>query len=423
MRLCIYEDSGSANLAPLTLTRPAFDLRCGAQTLRQRQEQALGSPAGGVLVRPVLADLVRQQNPALKVNDESWLQTGPVVLVNARWLPGAAPTLSGSPEVGLVGDQVAYVVLPASEVRDLTPHHLAWRVAEWTQQLPCREAGGRLIHYPWDLIERNGGALEQDYESWRGQRDWASTDGINLVGPRERLLVDPSARIEPLALIDTTRGPVILDRGVVVQAFSRIEGPCYIGPQTQVMAARIRNSSIGMQCRVGGEVECSLMHGYSNKAHDGFLGHSYLGEWVNFGAGTTTSDLRTDYGPISMRLNGQKVDTGLIKVGSFVGDHTKTSIGVLLNTGSLIGPFGLLLTHGALMPRVLPSFCQVAGGQIRERSDLRELFTTAATMMSRRGQQWTEMYAEFFFSLFEQTAGERVKMIRDTEQRRLRRVV
>src|SRR5262249_2163314 len=141
------------------------------------------------------------------------------------------------------------------------------------------------------------------------------------------------------------------------------------------------------------------------------------------GAGTTTSDLRNDYGKISVLLGGQKVDTGMLKVGSFLGDHTKTSIGVLFNTGTVIGPFCQLVASGALMPRVMPPFSRCQGGQVQERTDLREMFTTATTMMARRGQQWTPAHAEFFLDLYERTAGERRQLLRDREQRRLRRVV
>jgi UDP-N-acetylglucosamine diphosphorylase/glucosamine-1-phosphate N-acetyltransferase len=281
-----------------------------------------------------------------------------------------------------------------------------------------------MVNYPWDLVERNALALEQDYLHWRRQRgDVAGPAGPTLLGPGERFLADPSARIEPLVLVDTTRGPVLIDRGAVVQAFSRLEGPCYVGPDTQVLAARVRGSSFGPQCRIGGEVEASIVQGYSNKAHDGFLGHSYLGEWVNFGAGTHTSDLRNDYGVVRVRVDGERVDTGLLKVGAFVGDHTKTSINALLNTGTAVGPFAQLLASGSLLPPAVPPFCQVAQGRVQERTDLRQMFTTAHTAMARRGREWTETHAEYFFDLYEQTAGERRQLIRENEQRRLRRVV
>src|SRR5205085_8278996 len=113
--------------------------------------------------------------------------------------------------------------------------------------------------------------------------------------------IDPTARLDPMVVVDTTGGPVVIDAEVVVHAFSRLEGPCYVGPGCQVLGAKVRaGTSLGPGCRVGGEVDASIILGRSNKYHDGFLGHSYVGEWVNLGAGTHTSDLRNDYGPGSV---------------------------------------------------------------------------------------------------------------------------
>src|SRR5262249_53025925 len=134
-------------------------------------------------------------------------------------------------------------------------------------------------------------------------------------------------------------------------------------------------------------------------------------------------DLRNDYGPVRVTVAGQKVETGRMKVGSFLGDHTKTSIGTLFNTGSVVGAFGQLVASGGLMPRSLPAFCQVSHGRVQERSDLRALFETAATVMSRRGRAWTEAHADFYLDLYERTARERERLVRESEQRPLRRVV
>jgi hypothetical protein len=190
-----------------------------------------------------------------------------------------------------------------------------------------------------------------------------------------------------------------------------------------VFAARIRESSIGPHCRIGGEVESSIVQGYTNKYHDGFLGHSYLGEWVNFGAGTHTSDLRTDYGQITMPVNGRSVETGLMKIGALIGDHTRTSIATLLNTGTVVGPFGLLIASGSLLPRLIPAFARYGHGRIQERTDLGQMFAGAAIAMARRGQEWNEFHAEFYLSLFDATAESRRQIIRESDQRRLRRVV
>jgi UDP-N-acetylglucosamine diphosphorylase/glucosamine-1-phosphate N-acetyltransferase len=427
MRIGVFEDSGARNLHPLTLTRPAFDLRCGAVSLLERMERGLPERVTLALIRPELIDLCRERHPDMQaceaLAEEDRAGTELVLLVNARWLAPAEPlVVPDHAAIGCIEEQVAYAVVPAGELAGLSRSNLAWRLAEWRHSLPNHPTEGRLIDYPWDLIEHNGAALEDDYRQWRRQ-EMPEAQGVSVSGPVERCLIAADADIEPMVHIDTRKGPVLIDRGAFVQAFSRIEGPCYIGPETRVLSASIHGGSIGPHCRIGGEVESSIVQGYSNKAHEGFLGHSYVGEWVNLAAGTQTSDLRTDYGLIRMGIDGKAVDTGLLKIGSFIGDHTKTSLNTLFNTGSLIGVFGQLLGGGELLPRLVPSFCRAARGQLRERNDLHELFAAARIMMGRRNVAWTDAHAELFFTLFEETAAERRQHLGDGETGRRRRVV
>jgi UDP-N-acetylglucosamine diphosphorylase/glucosamine-1-phosphate N-acetyltransferase len=422
MRICVYEDAAVANLEPLALTRPAFDLRCGAFSLLERQVRYWNAGEVGAIVRPELAEFCAVLHPTLTVNNRSWLQSGPVVLVNARWLPPPGPASAPrNAQVGVAGNQVAFVAVPWEGLAEATLAALAAYVAECQQTLPSVEAGGRMIDYPWDLVESNGEALEQDYQLRKGRG--VPAPHVTVVGPRERLIVEAGARVDPLVVIDTTKGPVLIDRGAVVQAFSLIEGPSWVGPDTHVLSARVRGSSLGPVCRVGGEVEATILHGYSNKAHDGFLGHSYLGEWINFGAGTQVSDLRNDYGPVTVAIAGQKVNTGLTKVGSFVGDHTKTGLNTIFNTGTAVGPFCNLLASDTFLPKTVPAFCSFAHGRLQDRADFRQLFTTAATVMRRRNREWTGGHADFFLALYGSTADYRRQVLRESEQRRLRRTM
>src|SRR5205085_9396703 len=141
------------------------------------------------------------------------------------------------------------------------------------------------------LVERNGDAIRDDFALWAQKPAAGGLPGVTVLGSVEQVFVDPSARVDPHVILDATRGPIVIDRGAVVQASSRLEGPCYIGPQSQVLAAKVRaGTALGTGCRVGGEVEASILHGFVNKYHDGFVGHSYVGGWVNFGAGTQVSD-------------------------------------------------------------------------------------------------------------------------------------
>jgi hypothetical protein len=167
-------------------------------------------------------------------------------------------------------------------------------------------------------------------------------------------------------------------------------------------------------------VEASIVQGFTNKCHDGFMGQSYIGEWVNFGAGTQNSDLRNDYGPVKVTVNGRVIDTGIPKVGCFVGDHTKTGLGTLLNTGTNAGIFCNLLPSGRLLPKQIPSFSSYWNGELTEQSDLSRLFQAAEEVMGRRGQDFTGIHAALFRLLFDQTAVEREQVLRSDKSQRLR---
>jgi UDP-N-acetylglucosamine diphosphorylase/glucosamine-1-phosphate N-acetyltransferase len=422
MRVCIFEDAGVALLEPLALTRPACALWCGAMPLWHRQRAVLGATEVGFWLRPELAELWRHEQPGHPVNDEAWLRRGPVVLVNARWLPHGATPPDGTPCLARAGGQVAYLALASGEPPPGEPDQVERWLKGWRGRLREQDAGGVLLDYLWEFVDKNGEMLGHDAAWFRARQPVPPQ--VAVMGPAERLVLADDAAVEPFVTADTRNGPVLIDRGAVVHSFTRLEGPCYLGPGTQVFGAKVRaGTTVGPECRIGGELEASIVQGYSNKYHDGFLGHSYVGEWVNLAAGTQTSDLRNDYDTVRVFVAGQRRSTGRSKVGSFIGDHTKTALGALLNTGSAVGAFANLLPSGTLLPPVVPSFCQVNRGQLQEQWDLRKLFATAAAAMRRRGRSLTDVHKDLYYTLYERTADVRRKAIREGEIRRLRRSV
>jgi UDP-N-acetylglucosamine diphosphorylase/glucosamine-1-phosphate N-acetyltransferase len=424
MRICLFEDHGFAKLEPLSLTRPVFDLLCGSGSLAGKQCRFFAPCEAGALVRPHLAPLYSLDNPRTPVNDTAWLRSGPTVLVNGRWLPpvGGTPELAG-PCVALVGDEVAYVVLGPDKLTYASANTIDDCLNMWKSTLPSRPAGGTMIGHLWDLVQHNGSEICRDYEHQFATGGLPVPDGpLAIVGPRQRLLVDPTARLDPLVVADTSNGPVMIDREAVIAAFTRLEGPCYIGPQTHVLGAKIRaGTTLGPNCRIGGEVEASIVHGYSNKYHDGFLGHSYVGSWVNLGAGTHNSDLRNDYGEVTVTVDGQPVPTGQTKVGCFLGDHTKMGLGTLLNTGSNIGVCCNLLPSGTYIPKYVPSFASWWNGQLVDRADLEQLMDTATEVMRRRELGFSALHRDLLHYLYHDTAAERRRVVHEAAARRLRR--
>ncbi len=424
MRVCFFEDAFVADLEPLTLTRPAFDLLSGCSTLAQKQARFFQASNCGALVRPYLAAV--SATTAMPVNDLDWLRSGPVVLVNARWLPPApdpalTPTFT-EPFVALCDGEVAYAVLTPEWLDDCSPLTIDACLEQWRETLPTRAVSGRMIRYLWELVECNSEQIDLDYRLTQLDGPQQSNSLPALVGPADRLVVAPSVRLDPLVVADTSGGPVVIDRDVAIGAFTRLEGPCYIGPGSHLLGAKIRaGTSIGPQCRIGGEVESSIVWGYSNKYHDGFLGHAYVGAWVNLGAGTSNSDLRNDYGEVRVIVQGRVVDTRQTKVGCFLGDHTKTGLGTLLNTGTNVGAFCGLLPTGSLLPKYVPSFANVWNGSLKDNADLESLLSTARKVMQRRGKTLDEAHERLYRDVWRLTANARRHAIREAEVRRLRK--
>ena len=307
MRICLFEDAGVHHLEPLALTRPAFELLCGLTTLGRKQCRYFAPCEVGVLVRPELAELYRVSQPSLRVNDLAWLRAEQTVLVNARWLPppGAIDELAG-PCVGLVGDEVAYAVVRADCLRYCSTNTMADCMEVWKQTLPLVNAGGRMVGYLWDLVAWNGEQITQDFEHDSARFGvGAPSRNVAVVGPSERLLIDPTARIDPMVVIDTTGGPVVIDREAVVTAFTRIEGPCYIGPGPQVFAQDPRRHHAGphnaRRRRGRSAASCTATPTSITTASSAT---AMSAEWVNLGAGTINSDLRNDYGKVSVWAPG-----------------------------------------------------------------------------------------------------------------------
>jgi UDP-N-acetylglucosamine diphosphorylase/glucosamine-1-phosphate N-acetyltransferase len=401
MRICIYEDRRVADLAPLSLTRPAADLLCGLTPLAEKHARHFAAEVVGHLVRPVVAELLRSHNPAAPVNDPAWLRSAPTVLVNARWLPPPRPRVALAPSfqhlfadgpcLGTCDGEIAYAVLDSRRLQPVSAATLDDCLDDWSRFLPAREVGGHVLRRPWDLVAHNPDQLTRDFDATCDPTDAGfHPTGFAVAGPADRLLLHPSAKVEPMVVADTTLGPVWIGPGAVVTAFTRLEGPCAVGAGTHLFGAKLRaGTTLGPHCRVGGEVECSVIQGFTNKYHDGFLGHSYVGEWVNLAAGTSTSDLRCDYREVSVSVGGTEVQTGRAKVGSFIGDHARTGLNVILTCGSLIGPFATLFPTGQYAPREVPPFARYGPGGLKEDADVEKLLATAGTVMRRRDRELT----------------------------------
>jgi UDP-N-acetylglucosamine diphosphorylase/glucosamine-1-phosphate N-acetyltransferase len=398
MRICIFEDRHTADLEPLTLTRPASELLCGLDSLQAKQSRHFAAEVTGFLGRSAVAAVLRERDPVTPANSPAWLRAAPTVMVNARWLPppSGARLFASGPSAAVCDGELAFAVLDSRRLQTLTPDTVNDVLADLVQTLPSREVAGHMIRRPWELVRLNADQLTTDFEQRNPNVDGAHPAGLALVGPANRLFVHPSAKIDPFVVVDTTKGPVWLGPDCVITAFTRLEGPCAIGAGTHLLGAKLRGVTLGPHCRVGGEVECSIVQGFSNKYHDGFLGHSYVGEWVNLAAGTITGDLRFDYRAITMKSAGESIPTGEMKIGSIIGDHVRTGLGVLLDCGTTVRPFSQILPTGTLAPRNIPAFTRIGSDGMRPITDVDAVLRSSAIAMGRRGRDLTPALASLY---------------------------
>ena len=415
MRVAIFEDQCASDFVPIALLRPVFELLCGQFSARERALRFLPVDDWAVFVRDELAAVYREEHPDARVNDLDWLRDEPTLLLNGRWLadPKTLP-LCDPDSAGLIDGSVVFLTLDPLELSLLTGDNWDDALSQIARTRRRVTAPGELARYPWDLIHRNADQLRADFAA----RDFGPSKAgdlgpqVAVLGELSDVFVDPSASIDPFVVIDARRGPVSIEAGALIQAFTRLEGPCHVGRNSQLFRANVREgTTIGAVCRVGGEIEESILHGYVNKYHDGFLGHSYVCPWVNLGALTTNSDLKNDYSAVKVPLSGESIDSGEMKVGCFIGDHTKTAIGSLFNTGSSIGVMCLILPDGELLPKHIPSFARLWHGELIEGLPLNKGLATARAALERRNMNLTAAQEQLLRRVHAQTLAERTRAI------------
>ncbi|MEM2087212.1 MAG: putative sugar nucleotidyl transferase [Thermoproteota archaeon] len=420
MKVCLFEDEKYDLLYPLTLTRATFELRCGSMTLVERIRRINPSVETSFFLRDYLAPVLRERLGNAVVNSLEDLSRDDAILVNGRWLPeyGRLP-FEEDEAIAMCKGDIVYIRVKRETIRKNLSDTLQKTIEKLRSELSVKQVDARMVEYPWHLVEYNHELLKEDFEAYWSKREGAKAleERVAVVGDKSMLHISRSAAIHPFVVLDTSSGPIMVDDGARIYPFSRIEGPCYIGRDTWIVRGNIREeTSIGPVCRVGGEVEASIIQGYSNKYHTGFLGHAYVGEWVNIGALTTNSDLKNDYSNVDVYVKGRLMDTGDMKVGSFIGDHTKFGIGCLLNTGTVVGAACVLL-GGEVLPKYIPSFCWYAEGRLRRGAGFRRTVEAEKRVMSRRSIVMSDSYVKMLEKIYQDTREERETLIRKAEMR------
>ena len=352
--------------APFAGVRPVSELRAGAWRIRERWETALDADSTAILGSHVDGFDEADEPPVRPVAPVD----GPAVIGVSWFAPTGARVAPAGHHRRLVHDGVTVGwIVPAGE---------RWESA--SDDGPALEIEGMLLHGAYDLIKALERLLPADCADFRAAPAGRVPEGSLVLGDPADVRCRDSL-VEPGVMFDVRQGAVVLEPGSEVRHGTRLEGPVFVGSGTRILGGAIRGSSIGPHCRVHGEVSTSVFLGYGNKSHDGFVGHSVIGQWVNLGAGTTTSNLKNTYGAVRLDVAGCRIETGRINLGTLFGDHVKTAIGTMLATGTVVAA-GANVFGAAATPKYVPAFSWGSGGE--ERMTEEGFLLVAERVLARR---------------------------------------
>lgn len=399
---CFFEDEFLENFHPLTLTRPVFDLRVGILTLGDKWLHALDVP--GQQTSGILRNHLVGVFDEFTISDPSQL----VLWINPRFIPSDSLTeevKTLNENEGLITDNQLIAALVSAETHQ-----------KWSQfGIDLNDVTSKNINHDglvilknsWELFQINGEQIIRDVELVRknfvkNRNDYPHAIFTNS----ENIFIEEDAVVEPGAMLLADGGPIYIGKGARVLANAVIRGPSAICEKSVVkMGAKIyEDTTIGPVCKVGGEIANTIFHSYSNKAHDGYVGNSVFGQWVNLGADSNTSNLKNNYSTVKVVdwKTKKEFDTGQQFIGTIMGDHSKTGINAMLNTGTLCGVCCNLFSD-KYPPKFVPSFSWVSGNDIVP-YHFDKAVEAMERMMERRSIQLTPSYHKMMKALFQSTS-------------------
>ncbi|MDD4148040.1 MAG: putative sugar nucleotidyl transferase, partial [Candidatus Cloacimonetes bacterium] len=395
MQVIIFDDKRFNNFFPISHTRSVGDLRCGILKLRQRLQFVFDSDDSMVIIEPRLYALYRERHPDWQINV---CPDGQKLYLNSRIkldYEAITEIKNLSPETALIqGDDIVACMSSTSfGFGDPIPEGLSTTAAQTL-----------LYNYISDLVHDNARLIEWDFQNvfYEAENYFETEPGVTVLNPYN-IWVAEEVTLAPNVVLDASSGPIVLDTGAKVMASSVITGPAYIGKKSLVkIGAKIYGGvSIGPLCKVGGEIEGSVFQAYSNKQHDGFLGHAYIGEWVNLGADTNNSDLKNTYKNVKTYIYPERrqIDSGNRFMGCILGDHVKTGINCSMNTGLVVGTGSNI--YGS---KLFSSFvADYSWGEADNLCEYRfpDFIQTASIVKSRRGLGMTKAEMELLKTLME----------------------
>ncbi|MBN2638782.1 MAG: GlmU family protein [Bacteroidales bacterium] len=387
MNYILFDGPSREHLLPFTFTRPVADIRAGAMTLREKWESYLGKKTSSLT-----QDYLSEKFSLVKESVNTLIDGS--VVPNENFVEQIK---SLEPGEALVQDGKKLAVC----VKEDDIYH--WATIKF-QELPVRKPV-MAINQVWDIYAMNHQLIEQDFQKITKGRKTQPLSKTNFVlGDEALIFLEEGAKVE-FAFLNTTDGPIYVGRDAEIMEGSKIRGPFALCEHATVkMDAKIyTGTTIGPHCKVGGEISNSVIFGYSNKAHDGFLGNSVIGEWCNLGADTNISNLKNTYDIVKLWSYPEQrfVNTGQQFCGLMMGDHSKTGINTMFNTGTVVGVSSNIFGEG--YPRnFIPSFSW-GGKQGISKFNLKKAFQVAKAVMDRRHIEFDTVEENILTHIYDST--------------------
>ncbi len=386
MNIVLFDDALSrANLLPLTFTRPVCAIRIGILTIREKWERTLNTTAGCMT-----EDYLSKKFPLIT--------SGPAVFINGKYCP--TPSLVDAIRQLQLGQGIFHE-------QQLLAFHGTLQDLQRPDAFAKIEFGGALlgVDHVWDIFRKNGEAIQADFELLTKNRTSKPlSHSVTVIGDKNLVFLEGGAMAEA-CILNTTSGPIYIGDHAEIMEGSVVRGPFALCEHSTLkLSTKVYGpSTVGPYSKVGGELSNSVIFGYSNKAHDGFLGNSVIGEWCNLGADTNNSNLKNNYGPVKVFSYAQnkQVDSGLQFCGLIMGDHSKSGINTMFNTGTVVG-VAANIYGGGFPPTHIPGFSW-GGASGFETYKMDKLAETAEKMFERRGIQFDDTEREILEAVFKQT--------------------
>ena len=404
MKIYLYENRlSSEKLFPICSNRPIFDLKCGVYSIFERVKNIFPNQEISFFVRDEIKSLVREKNNfeinPKKVDEGLWLSS------NVLWNENLINEIKNKKNIISYKNKNLGFFLSKNKGNEWISNGGPIDTELMDLDLKMNKIivpNNYYFEYLWHLLNINNFMLQNDSKNFKmGKILSERNEDFHLIN-KKNIFISKNSEIRTGTILDAKLGPIIISENVIIEPGAYVQGPVFIDQNVIIkpFSKILKNTTIGAGCKIGGEISECIFQGWSNKQHDGFLGHSYIGEWVNLGAGTNNSDLKNNYSNVKVYIKNKLFDTNQLFIGVFIGDYSKSAISTRFNTGTIVG-IGSNIVSNIFPPKNIKEFSWIIDNEINVHN-YDKFIQTAKISKSRRDQIFTKNEQEFFFNYFKQ---------------------